>query len=491
MPAQWACPPRSRRPFLPRIPPPSWRLAGAYSRYARTIPGARLFSLHLLAGGTLGFALVQGHALRAPASRAIFYGDWAGMAAPLLLSWFLPALLMLLALLLLPRRFPRAACIFGCVMIVVPLSLVAVRLAIDAPRPVNISTSVREADLALMDDNASKPNVILIVCDTLRSDHLSCYGYERQTSPNIDAFAAESVRYARSYSSASWTLPGHATIFTGLLPHEHGAYSDGFRAAPQGEGSSSVPQTPLAGTQTTLAEKLRELGFRTGAISSNSAWITPLFGVDQGFDFFQSICRTESHAALFPLWCLESADRLLGHNQAFRAICRKPFNTLRREYDRSYLDAAEIFDAAKSWIQGCGQDRFFLFLNLMDAHIPYLPPWPYDRLFDGKIENAPRQKVLRAKYMKPGKHCPEPLLKHLQSQYDGEIASLDEQFGSFLEFLAARGALAGSLLVLTGDHGEFIGEHGLLGHNAGPLRGRRQSPIDRPLSRRKPRRRIR
>ncbi|MBD3221321.1 sulfatase-like hydrolase/transferase, partial [bacterium] len=121
-----------------------------------------------------------------------------------------------------------------------------------------------------------RPNVVLIVMDTLRADHLGCYGYERDVSPEIDAFAAGSTVYDRAYATAPWTVPTHGSLFTGKLPFRHGAHT--YRSEERG-----IMVAPLPEVHVTLAEVFAAEGYRTGAFVANDAFLGERFQFDQGF----------------------------------------------------------------------------------------------------------------------------------------------------------------------------------------------------------------
>ena len=274
------------------------------------------------------------------------------------------------------------------------------------------------------------PNVLLISLDTTRRDHLSCYGYERPTTPNIDALANEGLLFTRAAAVSSWTLPTHVSMLTGLYPRTHGAH---FMAQDE---ESAVPEFSL-GAMTpscrTLAEVLDVAGFNTGAIVSNSYFLQPKLGLNRGFHHYDF---TQAGEPLF------------------------------------YRPAEEITDAAVDWL-GKQANPFFLFLNYMDPHAPYLPPEPYDRRF----ASFPEQGELRrsfadwkaytertAQVKQGGKPLSEREAAYFRDQYDGELAYLDAEVGRLLDWLRDQDRFDDTLIVVTSDHGEAFGEHGVAGH---------------------------
>jgi len=291
-------------------------------------------------------------------------------------------------------------------------------------------------------DVEGKPNVILIVVDTLRADHLSCYGYNFNTSPNIDRFCLESAKFDNCFSPANWTAPGHASIFTGRYPISDGVHKV---LVVNDQSVSPVHCMPLDSDEITLAEILRTSGYQTAAVISNTAIVSREFGFDQGFEYW--FAKPPSFPSLFFImrkflddihWC----------------ILLHP----------SYRRAEDITNIALRWVKGNSKKPFFLFLNYMDPHQPWLPPYPYDALFPGKIENylLDTEAVRKSK-----KKLDRKELKHIQSQYDGEIAYLDKQLGMLFESLKSYRLYDNSIVIITSDHGEFLGEHGLVDHQVG------------------------
>jgi arylsulfatase A-like enzyme len=252
----------------------------------------------------------------------------------------------------------------------------------------------------------------MLSLDTVRADHLGCYGYARATSPRIDAFARGATLYRRSFASAPWTLPTHASLFTGRYAFEHGAHN--LRSEDETRSF-----TALAPGRYTLAEALKERGYATAAFVANTGFLSRRCGVNQGFDVYQT----------------------------------------RR------LPARELNDAALEFVGKARRRPFFLFVNYMEAHRPYdARPRP------GLLSRAPRQgddlvPRLYAAVM-PGTHDAEPqLVSDLIDQYDTAIANLDEEVGRLLDGLSRAGRDADTVVVLTSDHGEFFGEHRLAEHS--------------------------
>jgi arylsulfatase A-like enzyme/cytochrome c-type biogenesis protein CcmH/NrfG len=228
----------------------------------------------------------------------------------------------------------------------------------------------------------SAPNVVLITIDTLRADHLGCYGYRRIKTPNIDALAADSARFAYAFTPVPVTLPSHSAMLTGTYPMLSGMHD--FSA------NKLSPQQP------TLAGALKQEGYVTGAVVA-SAVLDSRFGLNQGFEFYYD------H---FDFSRLEEAN-----------------------LDEMERPANLVADQVLNWLTQNSQKKFFLWMHLYDPHFPYHPPEPY-----------------------ASEYATHP--------YDGEIAFADAQFGRLLRFLKDKGLYQNTIIVLSGDHGESLGEHG-------------------------------
>jgi len=276
-------------------------------------------------------------------------------------------------------------------------------------------------------DAAKAPNVIVLTIDTLRADHLGCYGYERDTSPNIDALVARGALFEDVVSAAPWTLPSYGTLFTGRFPAAHRAgvrprldVMWGTHANGDPLEASSLPSArqtkKLAPKLVTLAEALRDQGYRTASLFNNP-FLHPTRGIDQGFERYA--------------WYQHTAN--------------------------------DGVDEALRWIEEQHGVPFFLFLHLMDPHIPYAPPSPFDEKFSGKKldELTDYPWTLGELRARPK---PEAYKEILIDMYDGEIAYTDAQIGRFVDELEARGLMENTILILHSDHGEEFWEHGGFEH---------------------------
>ncbi len=259
------------------------------------------------------------------------------------------------------------------------------------------------AGCGIMD--SEKPNIVLIIIDTLRADHLGCYGYHRDTSPVLDSLADEGVRFSRCQAQAPWTLPAHATIWTGLTVVSH-------QARRTGSDIYGV-DVNLPSIATILkAEGYVTLGF------VNIFLLNGDFGFDNGFD----------HYSWFPV----------GDGRA----------------EESVSEILQWFDDNRG-----NPSPKLVVLHLYDVHSPYDPPAPFDTLFspEGTAGVTNWNEEEGAIYTLQERD-------HLLNLYDGEIAWVDSQLGRLFAGLRERGVTDNSLIIVTSDHGEEFLEHGRVAH---------------------------
>jgi arylsulfatase A-like enzyme len=248
-----------------------------------------------------------------------------------------------------------------------------------------------------------KPHVVLITLDTTRRDRLGSYGYSRKTSPRLDELAAGSVVYDRAIAASSWTLPSHASIFTGKFPSSHGADYDPegplrLTQAIQGpEEWSEYRASGLSKREETLALLLRERGYETAAVVGGP-WMKRVFGLDRGFEKYDDDGIGDVNGRL----------------------------------------ASEVTAEALEVLESRSDRPLFLFLNYFDPHGPYEAPAPFGGTFG-----------------------PEP-----SDRYDDEILYMDHHVGRLLDGLKTHGIFDDSLILVTADHGELLGEHDKMGHGS-------------------------
>ena len=227
------------------------------------------------------------------------------------------------------------------------------------------------------------PDVYLITIDTLRADHVHCYGYDRIQTPAIDSLARDGIRFAEAFTPSPITNTAHTSILTGLLPSVHGVTNFGI---------------PLATTYPTWAELLKQNGYQTaafiGAVILDSRTLAP--GLDRGFDYYDN----------FP------PDAKEGEH--WGAVERR---------------GADVVQRAETWMDAHPANPRFVWVHLYDPHDPYEPPAPYSQLYKDRL-------------------------------YDGEIAYADSALANLLSYLVHGNRYRNALILVVGDHGEGLGEHG-------------------------------
>jgi arylsulfatase A-like enzyme len=311
---------------------------------------------------------------------------------------------------------------------------VIAREALDAPPPgasgLRRNAALLLAALLLACGRGASPDVILITLDTTRVDHVGAYGYERDVTPALDSLAAEGVLYERAWSTAPWTLPAHASMFTGKHPTSHGAHFNAEagearlseaidpRLRRQSATASQIKVNRLGESAVTLAELLRERGYATAAFVGGP-WLAPVFGLLQGYE--------TQHATV---------DELSG----------RPAN--------------ELTDAAIAWLEAVPPERpVHLLLNYFDPHSPYAPPRGYD-----DFPHARTPLVWGEDAVIRSGRLPAEQRRAYVDRYDGEIRFMDHHLGRLLQALRAAGRYDSALILVVADHGETFGEHGLFGH---------------------------
>lgn len=281
-------------------------------------------------------------------------------------------------------------------------------------------------------------NVVLITLDTVRAANLSTYGYTRQTTPNLDRFSKRAVVFENAFSTAPWTLPSHASMFTGRWPHELSADHD----------------TPLDATYPTLAEYLRGRGYATGGFVANLKYCGASTGLNRGFVHYEDYARSMGELA-----SSSTLIRTVADNFRVRRLVQNDEHLNR-------ITAADLSARALDWI-GAQQDRpYFAFLNYFDAHEPYLPPPPFDRQFGAGRQHGRHSPLHHWLWNPAVRHqtLAESVRQEEIDAYDGGLAHLDAEVGRFLDELDRRGLLRNTLVVITSDHGEEFAEHGVYEH---------------------------
>lgn len=269
------------------------------------------------------------------------------------------------------------------------------------------------------------PNVLLVIWDTVRGANLSLHGHHRPTTPGLERLAASATVFDRAIATAPWTLPSHATLFTGRYPGELGG---GWRH-------------PVEGGARTLAEVFRDRGYHTGGFVANLLYTSRESGLARGFVDYRDYRISPGLILLHTPLAQTGLFRRLVQARSLRDLRRAvqgDFLLTGRLPADDVVPARTITDDFLGWQASVGNRPFFAFLNYFDAHGPYRAP-----------DSVRRRLGLSGK----------PL-----DRYDAAIAHLDDELARLLDTLAARGALDRTIVVVTSDHGELFGEHDLTGH---------------------------
>jgi len=251
----------------------------------------------------------------------------------------------------------------------------------------------------------------LISIDTLRADHLPCYGYQKNTSPNVSLFREDSILFKRCLSQSPSTLTSHASIFTSLIPSHHSAYFSKLQKLPE--------------EIDTLTERLKEHGYKCVSFNDGGQ-ISSRFGLDQGFDLYD--CETE-------------------------------------KIEGDYLNFKTIVDKSINWIEKNQEEKFFMFLHTYETHHPYTPKkqhleslgFNYDGNLPEQISIELIEKINRGEIQ-----LTDEDREHIVNAYDAEIVSMDSAFGVLLDYLEKKDLYEKTLIIFTSDHGEEFGEHGIM-----------------------------
>ncbi len=314
---------------------------------------------------------------------------------------------------------------------------------------------------------AATANVLLVVLDTVRADHLSLYGYPRPTTPNIDRLAARGIRFDEARASAPWTLPSHATMLTGRWPHELGAEW----------------KTPLLGGHPpTLAEYLGAHGYATAGFVANDFYCSYATHLDRGFAHYEDFVMPR----LVALRTAGLVEYLLeAFLQLTDAVEGGPILPVRRAVfhwfaldQRKY--AASINRSFVDWLSRSRPARrpYFAFLNYIDAHSPYTPSPGMIHRFGSFPRTADEKWIVYEKWpLLDRTMLQKPLIDLGRDAYDDGLGYIDDQIGWLVDELARCGELDRTLLIVTSDHGEGFGEHDLFEHGESLYRTEIRVPL--------------
>lgn len=321
--------------------------------------------------------------------------------------------------------------------------------------------------------NAERPSVVLIVLDTVRADRLGLYGAERDPMPRVSRFVREEeMEVLESVSSGAWTLPSHASLFTGLDPPRHGAH------APFLDEQIDLQGYPLREDVPTLASIFQSEGYWTVAIAANHGPLDPVFRLDRGFDVYR--------AEPSPLEDIKTRIGWRASGQPWLPLSLLDHIPLFGSCDFfgpsvPYRRADEITDTVLSALERSEGRPMFLFVNYMEAHAPYHPPVHAPKLPGASSTRSGLRPVhdqaeVRA-VMKGEREVQPEERRTLLSLYDRELAYLDVHLHRLLEGLRSDPRWSDTLVVVTSDHGEGLGEHGLLWHGTSLYREQIRVPF--------------
>jgi arylsulfatase A-like enzyme len=279
------------------------------------------------------------------------------------------------------------------------------------------------ADISKLQVSEPPRDLVLITISSLRADHVSCLGYQRNTTPHFDAFCKESILFRNAFATSGWMMPAHGSIFTSLYPGLHGA---------------THIDNSLRDEHYTLAEILRDNGYYCVGFSCNPR-LNRERGFAQGFDIY------DDYSVSVML------DSLAFENEQALDINKQRTNSF-------------INDAAIGWLRNNTHKPFFMFIHYYDNHWDYLPPSPYRELYDPKYDGPINGTEIAREPLfsnPPSKRD----IQHIIALYDGQVRQTDDDLGEMLKYLQDNGFLKNSIVIILGDHGEQFYEHGHTSHH--------------------------
>jgi arylsulfatase A-like enzyme len=290
-------------------------------------------------------------------------------------------------------------------------------------------------------------NVLLITVDSLRPDHVGSYGYERETTPTIDALAEEGTQFTQAAANGTSTPPSFATILSSTHPLMYG----GWRYL--------VDERPL------IAQQLDAAGFDTVAFHSNPH-IGRTRNHDNGFDTFIDTAEGADSVATLK----DRVEHMVPTDTALYSLLRHAWHYFTQATDSSaYAKADTLTDTALEWVDSDWEgDQYFLWLHYMDVHYPFFPPDEHmEAAGHEPLSKSRAGKLNRQMHEEPEKFDQDGI-EDLLGLYDGEIRFADHEIGRLLDGFEAAGALEDTAVFLTADHGESFGEHDRFGHHSYP-----------------------
>jgi arylsulfatase A-like enzyme len=312
-------------------------------------------------------------------------------------------------------------------------------------------------------------NVLLIVLDTVGASHLSCYGNDRRTTPSLEELASRGARFERAQATSPWTLPSHASMFTGRWPHELFA---GWL-------------TPLDGSYPTLAEFLRSRGYSTAGFAANYAYCASDSGLARGFTHYRDFIFPRLTALRMAVLVDRSVDGLTAVDRFLEdwldlEFLKTPARKFWWLFKQDRKEAAVVNREFLAWLSRRQQPErpFFAFLNLYDAHYPYqLPPDGVHR-FSTKPRNDRELANINDWILLIRRGVSARQISFARDAYEDCITELDEQLGRLIDELGHRSILDHTWVIIAADHGENFGEHaGVFLHGATLYQTERHVPL--------------
>jgi len=253
-----------------------------------------------------------------------------------------------------------------------------------------------------------RPNIVVYLIDALRADRIGCYGYDRGTTPHVDEFASSAILFSGAQAQTSWTRPAVASIFTGLLPQQHG---------------TTDKKDVLPESATTIAELLTGAGYESAAVVSNGN-VDQVYGFSQGFSYYKYLEEVE-----------------IGEH---------------------VVRSDDVNQAVFSWLDEFrATEPFFLYVHTVDPHLPYAPPPTFRDAFAPNVHDSSIGSTEAVNEVAANRDRVTPkMVEQLSDLYDGEVAANDASFGEFYAGLGERGLLENTVVVVLSDHGEEFFDHG-------------------------------
>ncbi len=301
-------------------------------------------------------------------------------------------------------------------------------------------------------------NVILIIVDTLRKDHIGAYGNQWIKTPSLDALAKESLRFTRAYPESLPTICARRAIHTGMRTWPFRDYEP-VPGAPWVYGWQPIPEG-----QTTLAQMLKEQGYKSPMMVTDTyhQWV-PSMNFFRGFDLYQFV-RGQTADPYRPAWMAPQGKlerTMMKGGPGILARMRQYYaNTAGRQTEKDWFPA-QVFTGASQLLEAATRKQpFFLTVDCYDPHEPWDPPKEYVRMYDPEPYSGPEP---HQPTQGPSDYLTERELKRMRAWYAGELSMMDRWLGRFLEKAQEMGLFENTLIVLLGDHGHLLGEHGYVG----------------------------